>query len=93
MCVVSFCMVGLTRQQWIAFLHGIVWYCVVLWCIVQYHRFDRTAVDSFLTRSNNTHVRDCLDPTVIKTMMMMTMTTMMMMMIMMMMTNHDKQLS
>ena len=46
-------------------------------------------MDGFLTKSNNTHVRDCLDPTaVIKTktkMMMMMMMMIMIMMIMMMM--------
>ena len=36
--------------------------------IVLYRRFDKPTVDGFLTTSNNTLVRDCLDhPTVIKT--------------------------
>ena len=43
-------------------------------------------MDGFLTKSNNTHVRDCLDPTaVIKTKMMIVMMMMMMMLMMMMM--------
>ena len=44
------------------------YYCNIVCGIVQYHPFDRPAVDGFLTTSNNTLVRDCLDhPTVIKT--------------------------
>ena len=59
----------------------ILWYCG----IVLYGWFDRAAVDGFLTKSNNTHVRDCLDPTaVIKTKMMIVMMMMMMMLMMMM---------
>ena len=47
----------------------IVWYCCSIVCgIVLYRRFDKPTVDGFLTTSNNTLVRDCLDhPTVIKT--------------------------
>ena len=43
-------------------------YCSIMCGIVLYRRFDKPAVDGFLTTGNNTLVRDCLDhPTVIKT--------------------------
>ena len=58
---------------------------LILYGIVRYCRFDRPTVDGFLTQSNNTHVRDCHPPTVIKTIVMMMMMMRMMLMIMMMM--------